>query len=215
MSRILIKRSSTAGSKPLVADLASGELALNTYDAKLFLKKTVSGTSSIVTISNDYNDLVNAPTNVGAFSNDVNYITSSQITLTGTSATNGLIPTQGTLAFSSQYGVTVVANSNTITIGTPQDLRTTASPAFNGVTLNTITNGTKIWGFNTTGVFQLPPGGDIVDNHGTSVLGGGSALYSVRYDINNQGLTAGEQANARENMDAVSMSDAIIYSLIM
>lgn len=215
MSRILIKRSSSPGSVPLTTDLASGELALNTNDAKLFLKKTVGSTSSIVTISNDYNDLINAPTDVSVFNNDANYLVSSEITITGTASTSGSVPTQGTLSFQSQYGVTIVADTNSVTIGTPQDLRSTASPTFAGITASTITNGTKVWGFNTTGKIELPAGGDIVDSHGNSVLGGGGALYSVRYDINNQGLSAGEQANARENMDAVSMSDAIIYSLIM
>lgn len=215
MSRILIKRSSTHGSIPLTTDLVSGELALNSYDAKLFLKKTVSGISSIVTISNDYTDLINAPTNVSAFTNDSNYLTSSQISLTGTGSTTGSVSTQGTLAFLAQYGVTVVANSNTITISTPQDLRTTASPTFVGITTGSITNNTKTWNFNSTGTIQLPAGGDIVDSHGTSVLGGGGAIYSVRYDINNQGLSLQEQSNARDNIDAVSMSDAIIYSLIM
>lgn len=215
MSRILIKRSSSSGSIPQLTDLASGELALNTHDGKIFLKKTVGSTSTIITISNDYNDLTNAPTDVSAFNNDANYLTSSEITLTGTASSSGAVPTQGTLSFQSQYGMTIVADANSVTIGTPQDLRSNASPTFAGITTSTITNGTKTWGFNSTGKIQLPAGGDIVDSHGTSVLGGGGALYSVRYDINNQGLTANEQDNARTNIDAVSMSDAIIYSLIM
>lgn len=39
-----IKRSSVAGKKPAIGDLQLGELALNTYDGKIFLKTEVPGT---------------------------------------------------------------------------------------------------------------------------------------------------------------------------
>jgi hypothetical protein len=45
-----LKRSSVASAVPLTTSLVSGELSLNTYDGKLFFKKTVSGTDSVVTI---------------------------------------------------------------------------------------------------------------------------------------------------------------------
>lgn len=68
MTQILLKRSTEPLKVPLVTDLASGELAINTSDGRLFIKKTVVdpvdpliSTDSIVTISNDYNDLVNTP----------------------------------------------------------------------------------------------------------------------------------------------------------
>lgn len=215
MSRILIKRSSTPDSIPQTTDLSSGELAVNTNDGKLFFKKTVGSTSTIIKISDDYNDLINTPTDVSVFNNDANYLTSSSFSLTGTETTTGSVPTQGTLAFLSQYGMSITADENTITIGTPQDLQSNASPVFAGLTTSTITNGLKTWGFNTTGVLQLPAGGDIVDSHGTSVLGGATVLYSVRYDINNQGLSLNEQANARENINAISTEDAFIFALIM
>ena len=47
---ILIKRSAVAGKRPLMADLALGELAINTSDGKLFLKKSVGGVDSIVQV---------------------------------------------------------------------------------------------------------------------------------------------------------------------
>jgi len=180
MTRIVHKRSNTHLKVPLVSDLQSGELSINTYDGKLFIKKTVSSVDSIVTLSNDYADLINTPT------------------------------------YSSNTGVTVSVNGSIITIDTPQDLRTTASPTFTGITTGSITNGSKVWSFNSNGKLQLPANGDIVDSHGTSVLGGGGgALYSVRYDINDQGLTLTEQENARTNIDAISTEDAFIFSLIM
>jgi hypothetical protein len=47
---IKLKRSATQDAVPSTSSLALGELAINTYDGKLFIKKSVSGTESIVTI---------------------------------------------------------------------------------------------------------------------------------------------------------------------
>lgn len=47
---VLHKRSSTASASPSVSDLSLGEIAVNTYDGKLFVKKSVSGTESIIEI---------------------------------------------------------------------------------------------------------------------------------------------------------------------
>ena len=48
---IKLKRSSVAGRAPTVNDLQLGEVAINTYDGKMYIKKDVSGTESIVEIS--------------------------------------------------------------------------------------------------------------------------------------------------------------------
>lgn len=48
---IKVKRSAVAGKVPAVGDLQLGELAINTYDGKLFLKKNVSGNESIVDVT--------------------------------------------------------------------------------------------------------------------------------------------------------------------
>ena len=45
---ILLKRSAVAGRVPTTSDVPLGSLALNTYDGKLFTKKSVSGVESIV-----------------------------------------------------------------------------------------------------------------------------------------------------------------------
>jgi hypothetical protein len=47
---IRLKRSSTAGKAPVTTDLELGELAVNTNDGRLYLKKSVSGTESIVEV---------------------------------------------------------------------------------------------------------------------------------------------------------------------
>jgi hypothetical protein len=47
---IKLKRSAVAGKVPTTSDLALGELGLNTHDGRLFTKKNVSGTESVVEI---------------------------------------------------------------------------------------------------------------------------------------------------------------------
>lgn len=48
---IKLRRSATQGSIPTTAQLSLGELAINTYDGKLFLKKNVSGTETVVEVA--------------------------------------------------------------------------------------------------------------------------------------------------------------------
>ena len=47
---IKLKRSATSGAAPSTSDLALGEVAINTYDGKMYIKKSVGGTESIVEI---------------------------------------------------------------------------------------------------------------------------------------------------------------------
>jgi hypothetical protein len=54
-TNITLKRSSVQGKVPVVGDLALGEIALNTYDGKLFIKKNVDGTESIVDVTANTN----------------------------------------------------------------------------------------------------------------------------------------------------------------
>jgi hypothetical protein len=49
-TNITLKRSAQAGKVPATTDLALGEMAINTYDGKLYIKKDVSGTESIVEV---------------------------------------------------------------------------------------------------------------------------------------------------------------------
>lgn len=47
---IRIRRSAVQGAAPTTAQLALGELAVNTYDGKLYLKKAVGAVESIVEV---------------------------------------------------------------------------------------------------------------------------------------------------------------------
>lgn len=60
---IVLKNSQTPNDKPTTSDLVLGELAINTYDAKVFFKQTTATTSSIVelaTISGSGGSVVSA-----------------------------------------------------------------------------------------------------------------------------------------------------------
>ena len=48
---IKLRRSATAGAEPTTSQLELGEVAINTYDGKMYIKKSVGGTESIVEIS--------------------------------------------------------------------------------------------------------------------------------------------------------------------
>lgn len=47
---IKLKRSASPNAAPSTSDLALGEVAINTYDGKMYIKKSVGGTESIVEI---------------------------------------------------------------------------------------------------------------------------------------------------------------------
>lgn len=48
---IKVKRSSVPSKVPTTTDIALGEIAVNTYDGKMFIKKNVGGTESIVDVT--------------------------------------------------------------------------------------------------------------------------------------------------------------------
>jgi hypothetical protein len=92
MSTVQLKRSATASKVPLVADLQLGELALNTYDGRLFFKKD-PGTAAIVTVTttDDTQTLTNK--------------TLSSSVISGTLTANGSVGTAGQVLTSNATGV--------------------------------------------------------------------------------------------------------------
>lgn len=94
---------------------------------------------------------------------------SSTLNLAGTSGTGTIALTTQSLTFAGTNGVTASASGQTITIATPQNLQTTASPTFAGITIPAITkNGT-----NGTGDI-----GQTDNRFGTVYATASSALYA-------------------------------------
>ena len=77
---IKLKRSSTSGAQPSTSDLALGEVAINTYDGKMYIKKN-DGSDAIVEIGQSGS--VYTKTTVTA--------TANQTTVTGLTYTTGLV----------------------------------------------------------------------------------------------------------------------------
>ena len=78
---IRLRRSSTADAEPTLAQLALGEVAINTYDGKMYIKKD-DGTAEIIEVGGG-GGLVYVKTTVTA--------TANQTTVTGLTYTAGLV----------------------------------------------------------------------------------------------------------------------------
>ncbi len=117
---IILKRSATPGKVPTTAQLALGEIAINTYDGLIYIKKD-DGTPSVVQIGGVTS--VNGET--GAVTID-----------TGDVAENGnLYFTNARARSALSAGTGISYNSSTGAISTTQNLSTAGSPTFAGLTL--------------------------------------------------------------------------------
>lgn len=117
--------------------------------------------------------------------------TRNYINLSGTTGT-GTVDNQGTLTFASSNGVTSNVSSSTVTISTSQDLRTSATPTFAGITTSdaivpnanaTVNLGsTSAWFNNIYGVSSQAKYADLAEKYtsdteyasGTVLVFGGS-----------------------------------------
>ena len=81
-TNIKLKRSATSGAVPSTSDIDLGEIALNTYDGKMYMKKTVSGSSSIVELTGT----LAASSSAFAYESFKYTASSNQTTFTGSDA---------------------------------------------------------------------------------------------------------------------------------
>ena len=102
MSTIIkAKRSSVQGKVPLTTDLDLGEFAINTFDGKLFIKKNVNGTESIV-------DLSLGTTNLGYSAN------STAVTVTSDTGSDiNILAANGTIAGVLTAGTQTIGGAKT------------------------------------------------------------------------------------------------------
>lgn len=97
--------------------------------------------------------------------------------------TNGQVtPNSGAISFFSNNGIQVVAASNTFYVNTPQDIRSTASPTFSGLTLSNalpVTQG-GTGAQSSLGALQniLPSTIGVPSGYVLSTTGGGGATFS-------------------------------------
>jgi len=84
---VKLKRSAVAGRVPATTDLALGEIALNTYDGRVYLKKSVSSVESIVTLQafpagGTNGQILTIDNNGNLIWSTSNYVTSTSLTST-------------------------------------------------------------------------------------------------------------------------------------
>lgn len=120
---IILKRSATQGNVPTTAQLELGEIAINTYDGKVFIKKSVAGTPSIVEVG----AVKSVNTLTGAVVLDTDDVSEGS---TNQYFTNARVRS----AVSAGTGISF--NSSTGAISTVQNIATSASPEFAGLTLS-------------------------------------------------------------------------------
>jgi hypothetical protein len=117
---IILKRSSTPGKVPTTAQLALGEIGINTYDGLIYIKKD-DGATSVVQIG--------GVTSVNTKTGSVVLSTTDVAEGTAQYFTNA----RARSAISAGTGISY--NSTTGAISTAQNLSTTGTPAFAGMTL--------------------------------------------------------------------------------
>ena len=148
---IITYNSGTTTNVPLAANLASGELAINYADGKLFYKDSGGVVQTIASKSGNVN--------VSSFSGGTtgltpNTATTGAITLSGTlSALNG--GTGQSSAFT-QYGVTYAASTSALTV---------TAAGTTGQVLTGVTGGAPIWATPTA---QTYPGAGIANSTGSA-----------------------------------------------
>jgi len=220
---VKLKRSAVAGRVPATADLALGELALNTYDGVVYLKKSVSSVETVVKLqplptggANGYVLKTDGSGNLSwtspAAASDrlVNGSYTAILDNTGTLTVNNLTVNAQTTVTTQNFVVTSIGNlllsedGQTLEPDPGGTLVTTEN--YNAVIIGANTGS---WYFKSQGILQLPPGGNITDSNGNSVLGGSVVSYTP------QTLTTNQQAQARANINAVSSEDSFVAAIIM
>ncbi len=109
-----LRRSATPGKAPTLAQLALGELGLNTYDGKVYFKKNVSGTESLVTILTD-----SVSSSIVTHSTPTTDNLFDELTYGFDPSGSKIIASDG--APQDMYGVVIATNDSKIVIGSYMD----------------------------------------------------------------------------------------------
>jgi flagellar basal body rod protein FlgG len=224
---VKLKRSAVAGRVPATTDLALGEIALNTYDGRVYLKKSVSAVESVVTLqpfptggTSGYVLQTDGSGNLSwveqaAASTPYRLLNngySATLGSNGTLTVDNLTVTAETNVTTQSFVVTSIGNLLLSEDGQVLELPPNQAPIttenFNSVIIGANTGS---FYFTSGGKFQLPPNGDVIDANGNSVL---SSMAGVSYALV-QTLTTNQKATARTNIDAVGQEDIFVAAIIM
>jgi len=170
MALLKFKRSAVPDKIPSIADIDLGEIAINTYDGKLYTKKQVGGTQTIVEVGGD-------ASNVDITGGTINGTTIGATTVaTGgfTSVSTPTVTNAGTLALTAT-GANVVAVS---TNGSERMRITEAGLVGIGTTA-------PAYALEVVGDIRTSSGGDLRlgSATGTTTTGGDSQIYNDANDM--------------------------------
>ena len=172
---IKLKRSATAGNTPTTSQLALGELGINTTDGKLFLKKSVSGTESIV--------------DVGDTSG---YLPLSGGTLTGSIDVTGSVTADGLTVDGTNGAYTIASNGNDFYYGrngANYHIAGTTNGAFNFLTGASSANRLKIASNGDISFYDGSGNQGLFWDSSTSRLGLGTTAPAVDLDVRSNSVS--------------------------
>ena len=121
---ISLRNSNISGSAPSLKSLSKGELAINTYDGRIFLKKIRGKTESLVTIGGIDNldgtkNYLLYTNDSGSISSSIAYQSGSNIGLNKTSSLNGALDVIGNVTITGSLNITgSITSTGTITAQT-------------------------------------------------------------------------------------------------
>ena len=191
---IRLRRSAVSGSVPTTSNLNLGELALNTADGKVYMKKSVGGTDTVVEVGSgsgisasfiayEYTATANQTTFSGS---DNNSNTLAYNTGTPPSVQvfmNGILLDEGS---SQDYTGT---NGTSVVLGTATDS--------NDTVIITAFRGALSAGLDSADVLSISGGGGGTDS--ATVLGLSGELKSNMFRINPQSLSINTTIDSAEN----------------
>lgn len=140
-----VKRSSVQGKVPLTSDLQLGELAVNTYDGKLYLKKDVGGVESIVDVSAglDATGVLQLLKTVDGVGSGLDADLLDGLASSSANTASTIVSRDSSGNFSAGT-ITAALSGNASTATTLQTARTINGVSFNGSANITIADSTKL-----------------------------------------------------------------------
>ena len=135
---IKLRRSSVPGRIPSIDQLQLGEIALNTFDGRLFLKQNIGGTETIIAVGESSSLAVSA-----------SYAVTASYSNTSTSASYSLTASYALNAVSSSYSVTAsyvlnaISSSYAATASSADDFNVRGTLTAQRIVVQTITSSTE------------------------------------------------------------------------
>ena len=135
---IKLRRSSVPGRIPTIDQLQLGEIALNTYDGRLFLKQDINGTETIIAVGESSSLAVSASYAVTA--SYANTSTSASYSLTASYAINAI---SASYAITASYVLNAISASYAATASSADDFTVRGTLTAQRIVVQTITSSTE------------------------------------------------------------------------